>query len=578
MTPVRRQIAIALTLLFATAEAIAQSAEVQLQTSFRVRYVAEGSVYIEGGRSAGLAEGTVLMMKPSFAAKDRPAGDLEAEPVAQLRVLSVAETSAVCEVISSSRPIAPGDIVSLPQAEVEKLVVKRTLSSTRQYPVVVSFTEGDPMDEEVRDKIPRPPLPEVNQARGRIGFDVSTIQSGGAYHSSSSQVGMVLRGDVTRINGTYWNLGGYWRGQLRTSSTASTPTMQDLINRTYQFGLTYTNPKSRWTFGLGRMYLPWAPSLQTIDGAYAGRKLSSVATVAVFAGLAPDPTSYNYNPNLHMGGGLINFSSGDYDKLRYAGTFGIGIQTLKWSIDRPFLFAENSITLKRSLSIYHSMQVDKPSTGPGVTPVAMGLKSSYLSLRFQPVRRVSFDLNHSYFRDVPTYDAQLVGTGLLDKLLFQGVSGGVRVELPKHIGVYTSIGQSSSSTDSKASWNTMYGLSMGQIWKTGVRMDLRYSKFNSAYAQGSYESVMLSRNFRENLRFNVQAGKQAYTSGVTKDSGSSFINCFVDTTFGIRYFLEGGFTMQRGALQNYNQIYTTIGYRFDNRHRGVAGGMNVAHK
>ncbi len=50
------------------------------------------------------------------------------------------------------------------------------LGNTRQYPMVISFSEGDPLDEEVRDAIPRPPLPEVNQIRGRIGFDVSTIQ------------------------------------------------------------------------------------------------------------------------------------------------------------------------------------------------------------------------------------------------------------------------------------------------------------------------------------------------------------------------------------------------------------------
>jgi hypothetical protein len=562
------------------AGAIAQTPEVQFQMTFRVRYVVEGSVYIEGGRNAGLSEGALLTIKPSPTAKDnQPAtGENELEPVARLRVFSVADSSAVCEVISSGRPIVVGDMVALVQSEVEKLAVKHALGSTRHYPMVVSFTEGDPMDEEMRDRVPRPPLPEVNQARGRIGLDFSTIQSGGLASSSSSQVGVVMRGDVTRIHGTYWNLSGYWRGQLRTSSTASTPTIQDLINRTYQFGLIYANPRSRWIFGIGRMYLPWAPSLQTIDGAYAGRKVSSIATVAVFAGLAPDPTSYNYNPDLHMGGGLINFAGGDFEKLRYSSTTGFGVSTVVWNIDRPFVFAENSISYKRAFNVYHSLQIDKPSTGAGVTPVGIGVKNSYLSFRYEPARRLTFDLNHSYFRDVPTYDPQLVGTGLLDKLLFQGVSGGVRVELPARIGLYTSLGRSSSSTDTKSSWNTMYGLSLRQIWKTGVRMDLRYSNFNSAYAQGSYRSILLSRNFHDDVRFNLQAGKQAYASSLTRDNGSQFLNFFVDTTLGARYFLESGFTLQRGAVQNYNQLYTTVGYRFDNRRHIMTGGSNASRK
>jgi hypothetical protein len=575
----KRKTAVGLLLLTALARGYVQAQEVQLQTTFHVRYVTDESVYIDGGRSSGLSEGMLLTVKPTTPVKAQVgtaegAGDI----ATQIRIFSVAETSAACEVVSKSQPLAVGDIATLAQAEIEKLVVKRTLSNTRQYPVVVSFTEGDPMDEEIREQLPRPPLPEVNQARGRIGLDFSTIRSGGPAASNSSQAGVVIRADITRLYGSYWNLTGYWRGQLQTSSNSSTQTIQDLINRTYQFGLIYANPKSRWTFGIGRMYLPWAPSLQTIDGAYAGRKISSIATLGAFAGLAPDPTSYNYNPNMHMGGGLINFAGGDFEKLRYNSTFGFGIATIVWKIDRPFVFSENSVTYKRVFSVYHSMQIDKPSTGPGVAPVGFGLRDSYFSFRYQPNRRISFDMNHSYFRDVPTYDAQLVGTGLLDKLLFQGISGGVRVELPKRISVYTSLGQSSSSSDKSSSWNTMYGLSMGQIWKTGIHADIHYAKFNSAFAQGSYRSVLLSRNFHDSLRFNLQAGQQSYTSSFTTDNGSRFVNFFIDTNIGARYFFEGGFTLQRGALQNYDQVYTTFGYRFDNRRHHVAGGVpNVTH-
>jgi len=568
-----------LLLLLTMPRGYAQTQETQLQTTFHVRYVTEDSVYVDGGRNAGLSEGMLLTVKPSTSAKDKQATSAsEGLDSTQLRIFSVADTSAVCEIVTKGQPIAVGDTASLDRSEIEKLVAKRTLSSTRQYPVVVSFTAGDPMDEEVREKLPRPPLPEVNQARGRIGFDLSTIHSGGPAASNSLQTGVVIRADITRLYGTYWNLTGYWRGQLRNSSSTSTQTIQDLVNRTYQFGLLYSKPKSPWTFGIGRMYLPWAPSLGTIDGGFAGRKISSTATLGTFAGLAPDPTSYNYNPDLRMGGGLINFAGGDFDRIRYTSTFGGGIQTLGWQIDRPFVFSENSVTYKRVFSAYHSMQVDKPSTGPGIAPVGIGLRSSYLSFRYQPNRRISFDMNHSYFRDVPTYNVQLVGTGLLDKLLFQGVSGGVRVELPKKITVYTSLGQSSSSSDKASSWNNLVGLSLGQVWKTGVHVDAHYARFNSAFAQGSYRSVLLSRNLHDNLRFNLQLGQQSYTSSLTTDNGSHFINFFVDSNLGAHYFIEGGFTLQQGALQNYNQIYTTFGYRFDNRRRHVAGGPIVPHK
>jgi hypothetical protein len=121
---------------------------------------------------------------------------------------------------------------------------------------------------------------------------------------------------------------------------------------------------------------------------------------------------------------------------------------------------------------------------------------------------VSFDFNDTYFRDVPTFDPQLIGTGLLDKYLFQGLSGGVRAEVWKHVTLYTNIGHSSTSSDSKGSWNTMFGASTREIWRTGFRADVRYSKFDSSFARGTYHSLSLSRNLREGFRWEIQAGAQ----------------------------------------------------------------------
>ncbi len=547
-------------------DADSQVSQEVVQTAFRVRYVAAGSIYLEGGRAVGLSEGMKLVIKKPTAATD--SGDASVEPsyIAELKVVSVAETSAVCEVLNSMRELVVGDVVTLPPDQVELLVQRRALSSTRKYPAVISFTEGDPLDEEVRDTVPRPPLPEVNQARGRFGLDYSGIRSGGAWPSSSSQLGLVMRADITRIGGTHWNLSGYWRGRLDSRSAPAQPTLQDLINRTYQMSLTYVNPDSAWVAGVGRMYLPWASSLQTIDGGYFGRKLSHVTTAGVFAGSTPDPTSWSYNPNRHIGGAFINFDGGAWDEVKYSSTFGFGVSTLGWSVDRLFAFTENTISYKHLLSIYHSMQLDRPSMrDPNLPAISAGLGQSFLTLRVQPHPSIELDLNHTYFRDVPTYDPQLVGTGLLDKFLFQGISGGARVQLPHRITVYTNIGRSSNSTDAKTSWNTLVGVTLGQIWRTGLRADLRYSKFNSAFAQGSYRSFTLSRNFGEGLRWEVQAGTQTFVSAFTNDTGSRFVNTHLDVNLGPRYFFEGGVTLQRGALQNYTQWYTTFGYRFDNR-------------
>lgn len=544
-----------------------QTAGAQVRSEFHVRYISGTDVYIDGGRSSGLAEGTKLILKqdPKKLEGDPSNSALQPGIIARLKVVSVASTSAVCEVEATARPLAEGDSVWMADDEVSKLVQKDTLGNTRKYPMVVSFSEGDPLDEEVREAEPRPPLPEVNQIRGRLGFDESTIQELGTGGSSSSEYGMVFRADFTRILGTHWNLNGYWRGSLTRGSNQSQPSLQNLLNRTYLMSLSYINPESRWTAGIGRLFVPYASSLETIDGAYVSMKVADHALVSTFAGSTPDPTAWDYNPRNRIGGAFLNLHGGSYDQFHYSSSGGAGVNMLNWQINRPFVFTENEFSYKRYFSLFHSMQVDKPTANPGMAAVSTGLGQSLFTMRVQVHPRVTLDLTDTYFRDVPTYDPTLVGTGLLDKYLYQGLNGGARVQFPMHLTGYLSLGKSSDSYDKKDSLNEMFGLSMGRIWKTGLAIDARYSKFDSSFASGTYKSLMLTRDLGERFRINVQGGRYSYNSSLASANNSDFVNVMFDTNLGSKMFVESAFTTQRGGSLNYNQWITTLGYRFDNR-------------
>ncbi|HEY1984459.1 MAG TPA: hypothetical protein VGG85_03575 [Terracidiphilus sp.] len=537
-----------------------------MRTDFHVRYINGTNVYIDGGTSSGLAEGVELILKQDTSMSEHDPANAALEPgvIAKLKVVSAASTSAVCEVVATKRELTVKDVVSLPDSEVKNLVDKDALGKSRQFPMVISFTEGDPLDEEVRDQVPRPPLPEVNEARGRIGFDVSTIQQLGQGSAASSEYGMVFRADFTRLLGTHWNLNGYWRGTLQHNAAAQA-SIQDLMNRTYLMSFSYINPNSPWTASIGRMYLPWASSLETIDGAYVGRMLSPKTTLGVFAGSTPDPTAWNYDPQRRIGGSFFNLHGGDYESFHYSTTVGAGVELLKWKIDRPFIFTENDFSFKRYFSLYHSMQLDKPTANPGMPAVSPGLGQSLLSLRMQVHPRLTLDVTDTYFRDVPTYEATLVGTGLLDKYLYQGINGGARIQLPLHLIGYFSLGNSSNSNDKKQSLNEQIGATLARIWKTGMQVDARYSKFDSSFASGTYRTLSISRDLGERLRANIQGGRYTYSSSLASANDSIFINALFDMNLGARLFLQSAFTTQRGGPMDYNQWTTTLGYRFDNR-------------
>jgi hypothetical protein len=549
-----------------------------LRTVFRVKYVAHDAAYLDGGRAAGLTEGMKLVVRNlpnSGAVAAEGADSTAAGDVAELEVLSVAETSSVTEIRSPKRPVKDGDLAYLSSADQQTLVEKNALSATRKYPAVVSFTENDTLDDEARADVPKPPLPSVNRVRGRIGFDYIGIVNHDGSGMQSSNLGMVLRADITRINGTHWNVSGYWRGRFNSTSTGP-QTLQDLINRTYHLYTTYDNPSSSLVAGFGRMYLPWAPSLDTIDGGYFGRKLSRGVTAGLFLGSTPDPTSYSYAPNREIGGAFINFEGGTYDNLHYTSTSGGGLKMLKWSPNRPFVFLENGIFYKRVFSIYQSAQVDSQSgydyQNPNGTTAhqkgtGFGLGRSFTTIRIQPHPRIEFSFNHTYFRDLPSFDPNLIQTGLLDKYLMQGFSAGTRVEIYKQIWLSADLGLSNRTGDKNHSLNQMFGITFGRLPWINMHADARYSRFSSSFGSGYYEALSLSKNLGEALQLQVLAGQQNFVSSLTSANISRFVSGTIETALGEHYFIQAGGTINRGNQMNYDQWLFTFGYRFDNRHR-----------
>lgn len=557
-------------------------ANLGIRTEFQVKYVQQDTAYLDGGRSAGLTEGMKLIVrnKKSAVGADQTAnfdGGL-----AELVVVGLAETSAVTEIHIPKREVVPGDLAYLSSGDLEALVQQHALGASRKYPAVITFSEGgDALDEEARAYVPRPPMPSVNRASGRIGLDYSGTKSNDASQASSSSIGAIVRADMTRIGGTYWNLRGYWRGRISSTSSASSPqTLQDLLNRTYHLSLSYENPNSRWVMGGGRLYLPWASSLDTLDGGYFGAKLGHRVTAGFFGGSTPDPTSWSYSPNRHIGGTFLNEEAGSFDALHFSSTAGFGksFQTVQYSTttptgtttgryedNRPFAFFENSVSYKRNFSIFSAVQADKPSANPATPSPGAGISRSFLSLRVQPFSRIEFSANHTYFRDVPTFDPQLVGTGLLDKYLFQGFSGGVRVEVIKNIVLYSDLGSSNRSGDAKSSLNELFGLTFLKIPKAGIRADIHYSRFNSSFGSGTYRAFSISRNLADNFHMELLGGDQIFTSSLAGNQSARFLTTNVDTSLGALFFLQGGFTAYRGQMQNYNQWNLTIGYRFDNK-------------
>src|SRR5260370_21592537 len=76
--------------------------------------------------------------------------------VAELEVTAVAEMSAVTDIHAPRRAVKVGDLAYLSSGDTEALIQHGALGATPQYPAVISFPEGDTLDQEGRELVPPP--------------------------------------------------------------------------------------------------------------------------------------------------------------------------------------------------------------------------------------------------------------------------------------------------------------------------------------------------------------------------------------------------------------------------------------
>ena len=549
----------------ATASALPAARALPAPRTFKVKYLAGNTVYLNGGANAGLRTGMQLQIHPK--------ADVESgQSAAILRVMAVAASSAIADVRSSDSPVAIGDLAEL-TAQDARLAAQNVQSAAQK---TVAIHRADAADSGgpssispgVRSNSFRPVRGQTQESgtrmSARIGFDLSSITSGGSTPGTSLQRGISFQSDMTHILGTHWNLQGYWRGRTNDHSQFQQPTIEESLNKTYTMQLYYDNPASKWVAGVGRLYLPWAVSLDTIDGAYVGHKWPLGMTTGIFAGSTPDINSWHYRPNQRTGGTFINFQGGDYQGFHYSSTSGVGVNTLVWKLDRPFAFFENEASYKNTISVYHSLIADSlrglSTNGLRLGP---GISHSYFTAHYTPNRMISLDAYHNYFRDVPTATTTILGTGLVDQLLFQGFSAGVHVRPVRDISLYTMLGASEKTGDSHRSLNQMYGASWSEIARSGFRADVHYSKFDSNFAAGNYKVVSLSRQITNRAFWNAQVGQQSLQSIMTTNRNSIYVDDSFDINIGRKSYMQSGYTYVNGSTMNYRQWYFSWGYRFD---------------
>ena len=87
----------------------------------------------------------------------------------------------------------------------------------------------------------------------------------------------------------------------------------------------YDNPDSKWVAGFGRLYLPWAVSLDTIDGGYVGRKLAQPRDHRSFLRLHSQIPLPGITNRISKPAGGSQLEGGSFESFHYTSTTGMAV-------------------------------------------------------------------------------------------------------------------------------------------------------------------------------------------------------------------------------------------------------------
>ena len=235
------------------------------------------------------------------------------------------------------------------------------LSATRKYPAVISFTEGDTLDEEARVQVPPPPMPSVNRARGRIGVDYmgTHVHGNSGVTNARSRTGRSPRHDAHRRH-----LLESQRLLARTADS-NTYTGNSHPAGSDQPHLSPQHDVRQSELPLGRGFRPHVPAVGHQPRYHRRRILRTAIRPRITARhLSPDRRPIpppGATVRTAIGGAFVNFEGGSFDAFRYTSTSGLGFQHAQME-DRPPVrrSLKTAVYYKRYVAIYDSLQADSP--------------------------------------------------------------------------------------------------------------------------------------------------------------------------------------------------------------------------
>lgn len=507
----------------------------------RVTYVSGASVYIDAGENAGIRiDDRVEVIR----------GD---EILVVLRVKEVSAHRAACEALDPAS--APTSLV-----KVDDRVRLVPRPAEPAPPISIADRPAEPAEKE--PKKPRRPWRErVRDAgiRGRVGLGYLAVRDGSGDESGFSQPFLSVRIDGRNVGGS--DLGFHVDARARRSYRDADDASVNR-NRVYRLNVEWAPRDAPYRVALGRQYAPAVSGISLFDGFLAERR-SERWNFGFFGGTQPEPTNHDLDSDVKQYGAFAQLHNARGSEARWHATAGLIGAYEESEISREFVYLQGryvggpfSAMLTQEIDVNRGWKSDTGSDS--LSPTA-----TFLIMRYRVSEGLTLDAGYDDRERVRLYRDRETPETEFDDRNRQGLWGGFSVRFLDRYRVALRYRGNSGSGSSSSDAFTLTARAE-RLTSLDLSFRGRATRYDNEYNEGRLYSVGAEAPLTPRARLTLFGGLRD-----EKDLRSSqfdrelvWYGIDLEVMIGRAWYAYASIERNTGDEQDYDQLYTTIGYRF----------------
>jgi hypothetical protein len=297
--------------------------------------------------------------------------------------------------------------------------------------------------------------------------------------------------NINNIKGSKWSVQSYITYRHRYGVDQSQIGFYDDF-KIYAMSVSFDATKNT-NISFGRRINNKIANMGAIDGLQVEHKIKDWV-IGVFGGSRPDVFNYSFNQKLLQTGGYIA-----HEKIVNKGLVQTSIafaeQTNNTKTDRRFAYIQHSNNIIPNVNIFGSIELDLFQNINNVKTSNVSLTSTYLSLRYKPIKKLALTASYDNRRNVIYYESNRL---YIDQLLNQETRQGMRLMANYNVTSGISINVSSfyryQQNNPKPTKNYVANINFNNLPVIGAALNLNANTLETYYFNGIILGGRLSRN------------------------------------------------------------------------------------